>query len=79
MFAGFRVEAGFGQHEALYRFAPDDVGVDDFVDVGFGDVSVPDGIGIDDDVWTVLALIEAAGLIGTHFAFEAAHGQFLFE
>jgi len=77
--AGFGIETGIGQHETLDGLASDDVRIDDFVDVGFGDVPVPDGFGINDQVWSVLALIKAAGLIGAHFAFKAALRQFLFE
>ena len=69
MFASWSVEAGIGNTEAFYWEASEDVGVDDFVDVGFGDVSVPDGVGIDDDVGAVLALIKASGLVGTDAAF----------
>ena len=53
--------------------------IDDLIDVGFGDVTIPDGVGIDHDVWSVLALIEAAGLIGANSSFQVALGQFLLE
>jgi hypothetical protein len=55
------------------------VGVNDFVDVSLGDVSVPNGLGIDNEVRAVFALIETARLVGAHFAFEAAFREFLFE
>ena len=32
-------------------------------------MAVPDGVGVDDEIGTVLALIEAAGLVGPHFSF----------
>ncbi len=73
------VQAVVSQHQALDWIAANDVRVNDLIDVGLADVSVPDGFGIDDDGWTVLALIEAARLVGPHFAFEATIGEFLFE
>lgn len=79
VFAGRSVQAGVGQAKAFYRPAAKDVRLDDFLDVGFGDVSVPDGVGVDDDVGAVLALVEASRLIGADFAFQAALGQSLFE
>ena len=74
MFAGGCVEAGIGQTEPFYRFAPDDVGLNNLFHVGLGDVSVPDGVRVDHDVGTVFALIEAARLIRAHFALQAALG-----
>lgn len=79
MFAGCGVQAGICQAEALDRFAAEDVGFDNLVDVGLGDVPIPDRVRVDDDVGTVLALIEAAGLIGAYFALETALGELLFE
>ena len=79
MHAGLGVQAGFGQPETFNGLAADDVRVDDFFDIGLSDVSIPNGIGIDDEVWAVLALIETAGLVGAHFALESAFRQFLFE
>ena len=79
VFAGWRVQARVGEAKAFYRSAAEDVRFDDLVDVGLGDVSVPDGVGVDDEVGAVFALVEASGLIGADFAFQAALGQFLFE
>ena len=79
VFAGLGIQAGVGQPQALDGFAADDVGFDDFIDVGVFNVSVPDRIRIDHEIWAVLALVEAAGLVGPHFAFEAAFRQFLLE
>ena len=73
------IQAAISQHQPLDWFPSDNVRVNDFVDVGLSDVSVPNGFGIDDDSWTVLALIETAGLVGSHCAFEAAFREFLFE
>jgi hypothetical protein len=77
--ARFRIQAGVRQPKALDRFAADDVGFNDFIDIGFGDKSVPDGIGINHQIRAVLTLVETASLIGTHFAFKAAFRQFLLE
>jgi len=79
MFARGSVQASVGQHQALDRFAADDVGVDDFIDVGHANVSIPNRIGIDNEVWAVFALIETPRLVGPYFAFEAAFREFLFE
>jgi hypothetical protein len=69
----------FGEKEPLHRPAADDVLLDDFVDVGLGDAAVPDVFGIDDDGRPLLALIEAAGLVGANAAIDAALGQRLLE
>ena len=44
---------------------------DDLFDVAGSDVAVPDGLGIDDDYGTVLALVETAGVIGADGTVEA--------
>jgi len=79
MFAGFCVQAGIRQAKALDRLAADNVRLHNLLDIGFGDVPVPDGVGVDDEVGAMLTLIETAGLIGTHFSLESALGEFLFE
>ena len=79
MLARGSVQAIVGQHQALDRFTADDVGVDDFIDVGLDKVSIPNGIGIDNEVWAVFALIETARLVDPYFAFEAPFREFLFE
>ena len=79
MLTGSRVEAGIRQPEPFHWFAADDVRFDDLLDIGFGDVPVPDGVWIDNEVGAVLALVEAARLIGAHSSFQSTLGQFLFE
>ncbi len=79
MCAGSCVEAGICQLESFYWFATDDVRIDDFVHVVFGHMSIPDGVRVDDNIRAVLALVEAAGLVGADFAFQAAFSQLLFE
>src|SRR3954453_12969964 len=60
------VNAGILHDEPFDRPAADYVRVDDLVHVIDGDMSVPDALGIDDQVRTVLALVEASGLIGAN-------------
>ena len=79
MFTHRCIEAAVGQHQALDWLATDYVGFDDFLDIGLGDVSIPNGLGIDDNSRAVLALIETAGLVGSYSAFETAFRKFLFE
>ena len=79
MFAGWGVKAGFGQAQALHRFSPHDVGLDNLIDIGLGDMPVPDCVGIDDDVRAVFALIEAARLISAYLALQSAFCQLLLE
>ena len=73
------VEYGVRNDQTGYRYAADDVGVDDLVHVLGFDASIPNCFGVDDEIWTVLALIETARLVGPYFAFEAAFREFLFE
>jgi hypothetical protein len=79
VFTGCGVKARVGEHQALDRLAADDVRFNDLVHVSFGDVSIPHRFRIDHEIWTVLALIETAGLIGPHFAFESALREFQLE
>jgi hypothetical protein len=69
------VEAVVVDDEALNRLVADNVGGDDFLDVIFGDMAVPDGVGINDDSGSVLALVEASGLVGADGVTNAVLGQ----
>jgi hypothetical protein len=73
------VEASLGQTKTLHRLSFYDVRLHDLLDVSLGYETVPNGIGINDDVWSVLALVETACLIGAHAAFESTFGELLFE
>lgn len=75
----FGIEAGIGDDEALYRTAADDVAVNDLINIGGGDASVPNRFGIDHHVRAVFALIEASGLVGANFTFQATPGEPGFE
>jgi len=79
MFTSRRIQAFFRKHQARDGFSTNNVGLDDFVDVSLGDVSVPDSVGIDHEIRSVLTLVETARLIGAHFTLEAAFSQLLFE
>ena len=79
MRTAFSVEARFGELKPLHGLSPDYVRLDDFIHIGFCDVPIPDRVRIDYDVWSMLALIEAARLIGANLAFQAALGKLLFE
>ena len=79
MLAGGGVQAFIGQSKALDWFASYDVGFDDLLNVSLGDESIPYGLGIDHEIRAVLALIETAGLVGSHFAFQAWFCQLLLE
>jgi hypothetical protein len=69
--AGFGVEAGVGDAEALDGAAGDEVLGDDFIGVFGFDSAIPDGIGVDDDGGAVLALVKAARLVDADAASEA--------
>jgi hypothetical protein len=72
MFAGGGVETGVGDPEALDGLVSDNVGLDDFCDISQSHVAVPHGFGIDHDGGTVLALVEASGLVGTDCCLNAS-------
>jgi hypothetical protein len=73
------VQAGVSEAQALHRFSTDDVGVDDFIHIGFRHKAVPDPVGIDNEVWSMLALVKTAHLVGPYPAFQSALEEFLFE
>jgi hypothetical protein len=73
------IEAGLRQPQPLDGLSADDVRFDDFINIGFGDVAVPDRVGINHNIRSVLALIQTARLIGSHTPLQSAFGQLLFE
>lgn len=79
MLTCFRVEAVFGETQALDGPPFDDVRLHNLLDIGFADMSIPDRFGINHNVRSVLALVEASGLIGAHAAFQPMLGEFLLE
>jgi hypothetical protein len=54
--------------EPFDRAIPYDVGFNDFPNIGECDVAVPYGVWINDDGGAMLALVEAAGLVGANRA-----------
>ena len=79
MLAGFGVQARVRDAQSLDRPSADDVRFDDLIHIGLGDVAVPYRIGIDHEVGPMLALVETAGLVGSHSSLEPALRQFLLE
>jgi len=77
--AVFGVKAGVWQDQSLNRLAPYDVRLDNFIHIGEGDPAIPDGIRINDQIRTVLALVQAACLIGSDSSFQSARRQLFFE
>jgi hypothetical protein len=73
--AGGGIQAGVGQAQALDGDAAEKVRLDDFIDIGEGNVAVPNGFGVDDDRGTVFALIEAPGFIGAYRQGNSRMGQ----
>jgi hypothetical protein len=73
------VEAGVGEAEALDWAAMEDVFADNLVYVLEFDEAVPDGLGVNDDGGAVLALVEAAGLVGSDGVFETGGFEGVFE
>src|SRR5581483_3775407 len=73
--AGRCVDAGIGKHQPGNWAATHDVLFDDLIHVSRSDTTVPDGLGIDDDVGPVLALVKAACLVGTNAPAQTALGQ----
>jgi hypothetical protein len=66
------IEAGAGKSKPLHGTAMDEVFIDDFIDIFEPDEAVPDCLGIDHNGWAVLALVEAAGLVGADEVLEAS-------
>ena len=71
MRAALRVQAGSGEAQALDRAAMQKVFSDDFIHIFELHKAVPDGLGINHDDRAVLALVEAAGLVGADEMLEA--------
>jgi hypothetical protein len=53
--------------------------LDDLIDVLQSDTPIPNAIGIHNNVWTMLALIEAPCLIGANFSMQPLFRQSLLE
>ena len=69
MLAGRRVQAFIPKPESLDWPSLQNVGLDNFVNIRQLDSSIPDGLRINNNVGAVLALIEAARLVGADSPF----------
>ena len=79
MFADRSIQACVCESQSLDWSSADNVGLNDFVHIGFAHVPVPDRFRIDHDVRSVLALVEASGLVRPHSPLQSAFGEFLLE
>jgi hypothetical protein len=73
------VKALIGQNEPLDGPASYDMRRDDFVEIVFTNVTVPDFIGIDDHSRPVLALVQASGFVRSNCSMDAVFGQSLLQ
>jgi len=69
--AGFGVDAFLGEAEALDGTAGDEMFGDDLGGVFRLHAAVPDGLRVNNDRWSVLALVEAERLVDAHRGAEA--------
>ena len=74
-----RIDAGVRQHQSIDRLTPDDVGLDNLVDIGGCHAPVPNPVRIDNQIGTVFTLIEASRFVCPYSVFETALCQFLLE
>ena len=79
MFAAFRVQTLVTQAQSIHGASADDVRFDNLIDIRLGHISIPDRIWIHNDIWAVLALIEAARLICANASLEPTGGELLFK
>lgn len=65
------IQARISNKQPLYRFIANDVRLDDLIDICRRDPAIPHGIGINDNIRAVLALVKAAGLVRSNGAFDS--------
>jgi hypothetical protein len=73
------IDTGIRQPQPLYRTAPDDMLLNNLPNVARMNIAIPDGFRINHDDRTVLALIQAGGLIGTDPVLESGLFQGILE
>jgi len=66
------IDAGVGEEEPFDRTAVYQVFLNDFLNVTLVDKTIPNGFGVDDEDWAVLALVQAAGLVNADAVLEAS-------
>ena len=71
MLANRGVETRVGDLEAPHGLIAEDMRLNNFLGIGESHVAVPDGFGIDDDGRSMLALVEAPGLVGSYRCLDA--------
>ena len=79
MFTDTGIQALVFQPESFHRTSSHDVGFNNLVYIIRRDSSIPDCFRINHNVWPMLALIEAAGVIGANSALQSPLGEFLLE
>src|SRR5437016_433809 len=79
MLATLGVDALISHHQTLDRHAAQKVRLDDFVHVLSSHAAIPDRIGIDHQVGSMLALVEASGFVGAKAMPKSALSQLLLE
>jgi hypothetical protein len=73
-------EVGLLRNEqTLYDLPSNEMALDDLDDIVHGDLAVPDLFRINDEGDAVLALVEAAGVVGPNALAKASRGQLLLE
>ncbi len=72
MYARRGIEARVSYSQTFYWLAANDMRVENFVHIGGRDVSIPNCFGIDHDIGTMLALVEAAGVVGANSSLQTA-------
>ena len=73
------VQTLFFQEQSLNWSAGDDVRVYDLIDIRQGDRAIPHCFGINDKVWSMLALVEASCLVRAHRGLQTSRRQGFFE
>lgn len=79
MFASRSIQARGSQHQPLHRLAAHNVRVNNFVNVRLSYAPIPDGLGVDHEIRSVLALIKATTLISPDFPLQPSLRQLQFE
>jgi hypothetical protein len=73
------VKAGIGQDQSLHWLSTYDVGFDNLIHIGRRDSAIPDRVRVHDQIRTMLALIQTAGLVGAYLPLEPPRCQLFLE
>jgi hypothetical protein len=77
--ATFCVKTRVRQNQPFDRLAANDMALDDFVHVSGRNPAVPNCLGINNQVWAVFTLVQAACFVGPHPGEQSPCLQFLFK